>query len=467
MGYQTVHYYKYGNTDNCVESYQYVPDGDALKSQITNAYKSLFGRYGEPGGLEGHYSVWSSGEGKKLYGSVFNMVKEGGVSSGELETINNNGKHTGLSTGSCPVKGCTDSQANNYDPGANQDDGSCTYDPPTVSISLSQSWIVNTGTQSSTLSWSTGGGPINSISAPSKGPKSPTSTTTYSITATGPGGTASASTTLTVYQPPTITLTLGSSSIISGGSTTLSWDVTGDTTTTTIDQGIGNVVNNGTINNINPTVTTTYSATTTFEDPNGNTYSDSDSITLIVYQPPTLDITLPTDVNYGEDITLEYGYEYANISAKVTPQYRYRNANNDGLVNVTGDTVDLTPLSSSAEFGVPGTLVADKSVVLSPVYNDDGPFEINYTVEVKGDGGTETITQNVKINIDLTPDNIAIPDTVGEKDEEPVYTPDPDEYPDTELEIKDVDIPVEIKSNAPIKVSKDGGNTWLNVREKT
>ncbi len=365
----------------------------------------------------------------------------------------------------CIYKGCTDPQANNYDSGANQDDGSCTYDPPTVSISLSQSWIVNTGTQSSTLSWSTGGGPIDSTNAPSKGPKSPTSTTTYTITATGPGGTASASTTLTVYQPPVITLTLGSSSIISGGSTSLNWSVSGNTTSTTINQGIGSVTNNGSTT-ISPTVTTTYNATTTFTDPNGGTYSDSDSITLTVYQPPTLDITLPTDVNYGEDITLEYEYEYATISAKVTPQYRYRNANNDGFVNVTGDTVDLTPLSTSAEFGVPGTLVADKSVVLSSVYNDDGPFEINYTVEVKGDGGTETTTQNVKINIDLTPDNIAIPDTVGEKDEKPVYTPDPDEYPDTVLEVTDVDIPVEIKSNAPIKVSKDGGNTWSNVREK-
>jgi hypothetical protein len=371
------------------------------------------------------------------------------------------------------IPGCGDPRANNYNAGAEAFDNSlCTYDPPTASISLNKSYIVNTGSQSATLTWSAGGvydsvsvSNISGEGASGSKSVSPSSSTTYTITATGPGGNASASATLTVYQPPNINLSLGSSSIISGQSTTLNWSVSGNTTSTTINQGIGSVPNSGSTT-INPTVTTTYTGSTTFNAPGEDSYSDSDSITLTVYQLPTLDITLPTDVNYGEDITLEYEYEYANISAKVTPQYRYRNANNDGFVNVTGAAVNLTPLSTSAEFGVPGTLVADKSVVLSPVYNDDGPFEINYTVEVKGNGGTETITQNVKINIDLTPDNIAIPDTFGEKDEEPVYTPDPDEYPDTELEIKDVDIPVEVKSNAPIKVSKDGGNTWSNVRQK-
>ncbi len=251
--------------------------------------------------------------------------------------------------------------------------------------------------------------------------------------------------------------------IIVGEDIELSWVVSGDADTTSIDNGIGITVNNGSIT-VKPTVSTTYTATTS-----GLGGTASDSFLVRVYQKPTLDITLPTDVNYGEDITLEYEYEYANISAKVTPQYRYRNANNDGFVNVTGDTVDLTPLSTSAEYDVDGALVADKSVVLKKKYNDDGPFEINYTVEVKGNGGTETITKKVQINVDLQPDanSLNIPDTVGEVNEEPVYTPDPDEYPDTVLEVTDVDIPVEIKSNAPIKVSKDGGNTWLNVREKT
>jgi hypothetical protein len=247
--------------------------------------------------------------------------------------------------------------------------------------------------------------------------------------------------------------------IIVGESIDLDWVISGDADTTSIDNGIGSVPNNGSIT-VSPSISTTYTATTS-----GLGGSASDSFLVRVFQKPTVDISFPVDVNYGEDVTLQYEYEYANISAKVTPQYRYRNANNDGFTVVNGDTVDLTPLSSSAEFGVDGSLVED-TILLSPVYNNDGPFQISYTVEVEGSGGAESVTKTVDVNIDLSPDNLIIPGTEGEQNEEPVYTPDPDAFPNTDLEIQGVDIPVEVKANSPIKVSIDGGTTWLNIREK-
>jgi hypothetical protein len=106
-------------------------------------------------------------------------------------------------------------------------------------------------------------------------------------------------------------------------------------------------------------------------------------------------------------------------------------------------------------------------VTLTPVYNDDGPFEVKYSMKAIGNGGQETVQTTTTIFIDLEPDNISIPETEGNKEEDPLFTPDPEKFPDIELEILDVDIPVEIKSDKPIKVSLDDGNTWLNVREKS
>lgn len=74
---------------------------------------------------------------------------------------------------------------------------------------------------------------------------SPTQTTNYTLTATGLGGTASASATVTVgaaLGSPTITaFTASPPSVSVGGTTKLSWTVTGTPTALAIDQGVGDV----------------------------------------------------------------------------------------------------------------------------------------------------------------------------------------------------------------------------------
>jgi hypothetical protein len=72
---------------------------------------------------------------------------------------------------------------------------------------------------------------------------SPTTTTTYILTATNPAGSKSSSATVAVTQPsaPTIVSFAASpDTVSSGGSTTLSWNVSG-ATSISIDQGIGDV----------------------------------------------------------------------------------------------------------------------------------------------------------------------------------------------------------------------------------
>ena len=136
--------------------------------------------------------------------------------------------------------------------------------PPTVSLSLNPAGISPGETVA--LTWSS----VNAQSAaiePGIGPvapsgtlsTSPVDTTTYTISATGSGGSTTASATVTVYQTPSVTISAASSGIPLGGSTTLSWNVAG-AVAASIDQGMGFVPLQGTAT-VSPTATTTYTLT--------------------------------------------------------------------------------------------------------------------------------------------------------------------------------------------------------------
>ena len=464
MGYQKTHYYRYGNTNNCVEQTGWVPDGTYPHDQITNSYKSLFGRYGEPGGLDGHVSTWNSGEGQKLYGTIYEMVKQGGVSSGELADIQKNGKHTGLTTGGCPIKGCTDPNANNYNPSASVNDGSCTYSPPSVTLNANPTSIIKGNCIN--LSWSASGtglysASLTDVSNPNYSGSAqvcPTNTKTYSYTVCGSGGCSTASRKITVYIPPVVNISLNKQSVIAGNCATLSWNVSGDGDK--IYWTSGNITNGNITSSetVCPSDTTTYCAYSTGL---GGTSLVS-CAKLIVYQIPIIDkFQVPEYIAYGQQAKIEYEVTYANISVEIEVIYNYNNG------SVSKGTSSYTTSGTSELSGNNKTVgdIIDTEIV----YDNFGPRSVTYVLTASGNGGTLIQSKTVEILIDETPDNPNIQQSDGKiKDEDPVFTPDipPDEtvLSDTYY-INDIDIPIEIKSNFPIEVQVNGDGNWQKLRE--
>lgn len=334
---------------------------------------------------------------------------------------------------------------------------------PTVGIAVSPTSIINNGSSSSTLSWSASGN-VSSVSVTdvySPGTSGsvtvqPTSTRTYTIVASGEGGTSTSSTTLTVYQPPNLVLSLDRSSIAAGESTTLRWSTSGDASSITWTAG---GITNGNLNSyatVSPTQSQTYSASVS-----GLGGSDSDSIRLTVYQRPTATLTTPAELLYNQQGTIEYTSSYSNTSLTITPRYSYSNAS--GSYTIVGDVISLTK-PTSAEDGV-GTISVSGSLNTSIPYNNAGPRTVSYEISAVGSGGSVSVLNTINIIIDETPENMNVPETDElYRSQEPVYTPN---YTVTSnyMEVIDVDIPVEIRSNRPIKVDRNRQDSWQDIRQ--
>ena len=130
--------------------------------------------------------------------------------------------------------------------------------------------------QSSTLSWTVANATGASIQ-PTVGSVdahtgsvavSPTQTTTYTLTATGPGGPVTQTVTVQVGAAPAgnpqiLRFAASPISIAPGGQSTLSWTTTGATTVTI--SGVGSVTANGSTT-VSPAQTTTYTLTATSAD---------------------------------------------------------------------------------------------------------------------------------------------------------------------------------------------------------
>jgi hypothetical protein len=345
------------------------------------------------------------------------------------------------------VNGCYDTRATNYNPYVNQASSGCIYPAPTASISVSSSSIIRGGT--STLTWSTTNATSISITNIGSGLAtsgsrtiSPTNTTTYTITASGLGGTVTRSVTLTVYVPPNIILSLDKTQIIKGECTFLRWTTTGDASSVSITPGIGSVNINGNTQ-ICPTETIMYQAYTS-----GDGGSDYDSITVTVYQPPTVDLTGPESLNYGQQGILTYNATDADISLQIAPMYNYKNGFETGVV------INLST-GKSVNGQIPTQIP----------YNDNGPFSVTYIIVATGNGGQETKQIEIPINVDETPDNFLIPESENLlKLQDPIVTPD-QTLISYKIVIEDIDIPVEVKANKPILVDKNEQQEWKRIRE--
>jgi hypothetical protein len=137
---------------------------------------------------------------------------------------------------------------------------------PNISFNASPA-VIGAG-HGSTLNWSTTNATTVSIDN-GIGPTTvngslivnPSFSTTYTLTANGPGGTSTAQTTVTVVALPAINFSADTLTIASGGSATLSWFVSG-ADSVSIDQGIGVTTAFGT-QKVSPHQTTTYTLTAT------------------------------------------------------------------------------------------------------------------------------------------------------------------------------------------------------------
>jgi phospholipase C len=156
--------------------------------------------------------------------------------------------------------------------------------PPTVSFASNPTAILSG--QTSTLTWTASNATAFQIdqgvgTQPVNGSVivRPTATTTYTATASGPGGTQTARTTVSVAPPGTVGVSLMANpiQIASGQAVTLTWQ-SQNAVSVDIEPGLGKQNLNGTAT-VNPTATTTYTATAS--DAAGNTASSSSTVTVI------------------------------------------------------------------------------------------------------------------------------------------------------------------------------------------
>ena len=269
----------------------------------------------------------------------------------------------------------------------------------------------------------------------------PQETGNWSMTAYYSGGTHTRTAFQTVYIPPEVTLTLDEEAIPRGDSTILRWNTTGDADTVNISSGIGpsNITSYVTAN---PTVTTTYTAVAS-----GLGGTDSDEITLTVWQPPEVSLSGPLTVNYGDQYI---NLSHSEVNSDISYQLEVIATDLDGLV--TNETFDIDRSTSTYAY--------------APTWTNRGPSSFNFNLTGIGLGNLQD-TDSILVNpyIDELPDTIDIPETEESlKNEEPVVTPDV-EITTEQLTVEDIDIPVEIKADYPIQVDINGQDNWQDVRQ--
>lgn len=256
---------------------------------------------------------------------------------------------------------------------------------------------------------------------------------------------------------PTVTLSVNNTSIIIGGCVTLSWQTTGDADSITWVSGN---VNNGLLTSsetVCPQETTTY----TIQAYGAGGYSDPASVTVYVFYVATASIDGPDEINYGDQLFISFDTQYADISIVLTPLYYYV----DGTSSA-GSPINITP-ATTAESGRPNseTVVSSSAYQIPVTWNTIGPERIEVQIVAQGRGGSASDIVSIDVKIDRTPDNLIIPEKEDAfKEEDPVVTPETDILSEL-LYIDDIDIPVEVKSNYPLKVDLNQEGIWRDLRE--
>jgi RHS repeat-associated protein len=242
------------------------------------------------------------------------------------------------------------------------------HQPPTVTLSANPQTVILGA--SSTLSWSstyadtaTIDSGIGSVSPNGSLQIAPQTTTSYTITVNGPGGSSASSVTVTVLHPPEVQFSAEPQTILAGAPATLSWN-SKNAGAATIDPGIGSVPLSGTLQ-VYPSETTSY--VITVSGPGGSAQS---SATVTVLYPPTVRISAnPGTILKGEFSDLFWSSTYAE-SAIIEPGV--------GPVTLSG-SVSVNPSESTT-----------------------------YTITVNGPGGTAAASARIVVEDPLAPPMVAI-----------------------------------------------------------
>ena len=246
---------------------------------------------------------------------------------------------------------------------------------------------------------------------------------------------------INVKNNETNTIVLGQSAIIE-------WRVTGDADWALVEPGISpqgsNFISEVTVT---PTVTTEY-----FVRADGVIGGSSESsVILTVIQPPTVSLDGPVESDYGNNITLSYEATQIGTSLTLRPVFFFL----DGST-VTGDQYNVSlPIGDDLN----DTIEYD----LTP-WSGLGPYQIEFNLDAVGYAGlTQTTLFPLQINIDTNPDLIIIPEAEAFKDQDPVISPSQESL--IKVEVTDIDIPVPVKSDSPVKVEIDDSGLFTNVEE--
>lgn len=251
--------------------------------------------------------------------------------------------------------------------------------PPVISSFTASPSSIILG-QSTTLAWGVTGASSLSISGVgavggSSLVVTPTATTIYTLTATNASGTVTASATVTVNNPPPPTINaFGASAtpINLGGSSTLSWNVSG-ATALTLNQGIGAV--SGTSQVVTPGVTATYTLTAS------NAWGTATQSVTVTVLPPVIGnfTATPSGITLGKGSTLSWSTSYAT-SVSISGIGAV-GASGSQVVYPTNNTAYILTATSSA-----GTVTAQVTVALAaPVISS---LTASYTRITLGSGTT-------------------------------------------------------------------------------
>jgi hypothetical protein len=315
-----------------------------------------------------------------------------------------------------------------------------------------------------TMSWSGGSSPAENIGLSGTQLIDATASGDVTLTVTNPAGTTTSTLQLQVYQPVVATIFADPNPVPTIGTDfELRWDVSGTADTATISPAVtpgGNVLLEGEID-LNITQTTTYTLSAS-----GDGGEDTASVVVVVYQQPTLSVTFPATITYGEQYTLPIEYDFATNGVDIELRYYNRNPVTGTLVQ----GIQNTELSGTLSDEFTNEITA--SYTTNIPWGSQGPFKVEWYLAAGGNGGV--INKNsslITTIIDREPSAFTLPETDEVFPEtDPVSSPPIDIAISDPIIINDVDISVEIRADEPIQVRFDDDDpdfdtNWYDLRE--